>query len=72
MEMETEDHDLGHPGSRTHVWSPRAPGTLDDGAEPRGGGRFERLGSVASEGTDGVGEGEVKVKTRVGVMVESV
>ncbi|OBT72169.1 hypothetical protein VF21_10521 [Pseudogymnoascus sp. 05NY08] len=81
MEMDTETHDLvqqqqqvqGH-GSRTHVWSPRAPGMSGmDGEGGRGeGGRFERLGSVGSEGTEGVGEGEVKVKTRVGVRVERV
>ncbi|OBT43783.1 hypothetical protein VE00_06314 [Pseudogymnoascus sp. WSF 3629] len=82
MEMDTETHDLVHrQGSRTHVWSPRSLVPGDQGAGGgeggRGDGRFERLGSVGSEGTEGtdglgVGEGEVKVRTRVGVRVERV
>lgn len=70
--MDTEDHDLRHPGSRTHIWSPRALVPVDENAGLGVGGRFERLGSIGSEGTDGVGEGEVKVRTRVGVRVENV
>ncbi|OBT89330.1 hypothetical protein VE02_01402 [Pseudogymnoascus sp. 03VT05] len=79
MEMDTdaEMHDLvqqqvQRQGSRTHIWSPRAF-VAGEGAEP--GGRFERLGSVGSEDTDEggvVGEGEVKVKTKIGVRVERV